>query len=157
MEGQSSNEGSTSTNVSPHSSDSTVELNIKTLDSRNYTFQLQKNVIINPTIPSSFHSLHYSSIISSFLLFQMPVSLFKQKIADQIGLPVHHQRLIFRGKVLKDEHLLSDYRILQILHHYLLLCFLNMWISRSNTVSLLQLEFHVSFNSFLFVWIILSC
>ncbi|KAI5392681.1 ubiquitin-like domain-containing protein CIP73 isoform X1 [Lathyrus oleraceus] len=84
MEGQSSNEGSTSTNVSPHSSDSTVELNIKTLDSRNYTFQLQKN---------------------------MPVSLFKQKIADQIGLPVHQQRLIFRGKVLKDEHLLSDYHV----------------------------------------------
>ncbi|CAK8569754.1 unnamed protein product [Lathyrus sativus] len=75
MEGQSSNEGS---------SDSTLHLNIKTLDSRNYTFQVQKN---------------------------MPVTLFKQKIANEIGVPVDQQRLIFRGKVLKDEHVLSDYHV----------------------------------------------
>lgn len=43
--------------------------------------------------------------------FQMPVSLFKEKIASEIGLPVGQQRLIFRGKVLKDDHLLSAYRI----------------------------------------------
>lgn len=42
----------------------------------------------------------------------MPVSLFKDKIATEVGLPVNQQRLIFRGKVLKDEHLLSHYRIL---------------------------------------------
>ncbi|CAI8587655.1 unnamed protein product [Vicia faba] len=84
MEGQSSNEGSSSTNVSPHSSDSTLQLNIKTLDSRIYTFQVQKN---------------------------MPVSLFKQKIANEIGVPVNQQRLIFRGKVLKDEHSLSEYHV----------------------------------------------
>ncbi|BBG94769.1 hypothetical protein Prudu_003131, partial [Prunus dulcis] len=28
----------------------------------------------------------------------MPVSLFKEKIANQIGVPVGQQRLIFRGK-----------------------------------------------------------
>jgi len=44
----------------------------------------------------------------------MPVSLFKEKIANEIGVPVSQQRLIFRGKVLKDEHVLSEYRILQI-------------------------------------------
>ena len=42
----------------------------------------------------------------------MPVSLFKERIADVFGVPVGQQRLIFRGKVLKDEHLLSEYRIL---------------------------------------------
>ncbi|GFS31908.1 ubiquitin-like superfamily protein [Actinidia rufa] len=40
----------------------------------------------------------------------MLVSLFKEKIASEIGLPVGQQRLIFRGKVLKDDHLLSEYR-----------------------------------------------
>jgi len=50
----------------------------------------------------------------------MPVSLFKDKIATEVGLPVNQQRLIFRGKVLKDEHLLSHYRILLFLHHLLL-------------------------------------
>ncbi|GFZ10501.1 ubiquitin-like superfamily protein [Actinidia rufa] len=41
----------------------------------------------------------------------MPVSLFKEKIASEIGLPVGQQRLIFRGKVLKDDHLLSEYHV----------------------------------------------
>ena len=39
----------------------------------------------------------------------MPVSALKEKIASQIGVPVEQQRLIFRGKVLKDDHLLSEY------------------------------------------------
>ncbi|XP_058737721.1 uncharacterized protein LOC131609908 isoform X2 [Vicia villosa] len=82
MEGQSSNEGSSSTNVSPNSCDSTVELNIKTLDPRIYNFQVEKN---------------------------MPVSLLKEKIANEIGVPANQQRLIFRGKVLKDELVLSEY------------------------------------------------
>ncbi|XP_058725434.1 uncharacterized protein LOC131596708 isoform X2 [Vicia villosa] len=84
MEGQSSNEGSSTGNVSADSSDSTVQLNIKTLDSRIYSFQVEKN---------------------------MPVSLFKEKIASEIGVPVNQQRLIFRGKVLKDEHVLSEYHV----------------------------------------------
>lgn len=47
------------------------------------------------------------------LIFQMSVSSFKGMVADKVGVPVGQQRLIFRGKVLKDEHLLSEYRILQ--------------------------------------------
>ena len=47
-------------------------------------------------------------------LFQMPVSSFKEKIANEIGVPVGQQRLIFRGRVLKDDHLLSEYRIQSI-------------------------------------------
>ncbi|KAG5542817.1 hypothetical protein RHGRI_015799 [Rhododendron griersonianum] len=77
-------EGSSSSDSGGASSESTVELNIKTLDSQIYSFHVDKN---------------------------MPVSLFKEKIASEIGLPVGQQRLIFRGKVLKDDHLLSAYRI----------------------------------------------
>lgn len=77
-------EGAGSSGASASNSDSTVELNIKTLDSQIYKFHVDKN---------------------------MPVSSFKGKIADQIGVPVGQQRLIFRGKVLKDEHLLTEYYI----------------------------------------------
>ncbi|KAK8472935.1 hypothetical protein PHAVU_001G001400 [Phaseolus vulgaris] len=84
MAGQCSNEGSSTGNISAECSDSTVQLNIKTLDSRIYSFQVNKN---------------------------MPVSLFKEKIANEIGVPVSQQRLIFRGKVLKDEHVLSEYHV----------------------------------------------
>ncbi|TKY57589.1 Large proline-rich protein BAG6 [Spatholobus suberectus] len=84
MAGQCSNEGSSAGNISAECSDSTVKLNIKTLDSRIYSFQVDKN---------------------------MPVSLFKEKIANEIGVPVSQQRLIFRGKVLKDEHGLSEYHV----------------------------------------------
>lgn len=77
-------EGSSSSDSGGASSESMVELNIKTLDSQIYSFHVDKN---------------------------MPVSLFKEKIASEIGLPVGQQRLIFRGKVLKDDHLLSAYHV----------------------------------------------
>lgn len=44
----------------------------------------------------------------------MPVSVLKEKIADATGVPLDQQRLIFRGRVLKDDHLLSEYRILSV-------------------------------------------
>ncbi|KAG6704681.1 hypothetical protein I3842_07G144800 [Carya illinoinensis] len=84
MANQFSNEGSSTAKVSGESSDLTVQLNIKTLDSRIYSFQVEKN---------------------------MPVSSFKEKIANEIGVPVGQQRLIFRGRVLKDDHLLSEYHV----------------------------------------------
>ncbi|KAI7725619.1 hypothetical protein M8C21_014801 [Ambrosia artemisiifolia] len=63
--------------------ESMVEIHIKTLDSHLFTFRVHKNML---------------------------VSAFKEKIANDVGLPVGQQRLIFRGKVLKDEHPLSQYR-----------------------------------------------
>ncbi|XP_058090736.1 ubiquitin-like domain-containing protein CIP73 isoform X2 [Magnolia sinica] len=80
----SSAEGASSSDVNAESSESTVEVNVKTLDSQIYTFRVNKNI---------------------------PVSLFKEKIAMAIGVPVGQQRLIFRGKVLKDNHLLSEYHL----------------------------------------------
>ncbi|KAA8537443.1 hypothetical protein F0562_026870 [Nyssa sinensis] len=68
MADQQSTEGS---GTSGGSTESIVDLNIKTLDSQIYTFHVDKH---------------------------MPVSLFKEKIASEIGLPVGQQRLIFRGK-----------------------------------------------------------
>nr|XP_043606238.1 ubiquitin-like domain-containing protein CIP73 isoform X2 [Erigeron canadensis] len=74
---------STSTsNVAAESS--TVEIHIKTLDSRLYDFSVDKNML---------------------------VSAFKEKIASDVGLSVAQQRLIFRGKVMKDEHRLSEYHV----------------------------------------------
>ncbi|KAH6780235.1 hypothetical protein C2S52_011472 [Perilla frutescens var. hirtella] len=77
-------EGPSSGDVSAESSESTLQLNIKTLDSRIFNFHIDKNIV---------------------------VSAFKEKIACQLGIPVQQQRLIFRGKVLKDDHLLSEYNV----------------------------------------------
>ncbi|KAM1223348.1 hypothetical protein ACFX2G_043334 [Malus domestica] len=84
MADQHSNEGTSSGNVAGADCDSNLEINIKTLDSQMYSFQVDKN---------------------------MRVSLFKEKIADQTGVPVGQQRLIFRGRVLKDDHPLSEYHL----------------------------------------------
>ncbi|CAK7346073.1 unnamed protein product [Dovyalis caffra] len=84
MANEYSDEVSGTSHVSGEDSDATVKLNIKTLDSQIYSFQVNKN---------------------------MPVSVFKEKIANEIGVPVSQQRLIFRGRVLKDEHLLSEYQV----------------------------------------------
>ncbi|XP_020248301.1 large proline-rich protein BAG6 isoform X1 [Asparagus officinalis] len=64
--------------------ESTVEINIKTLDSKIYTFRVGKD---------------------------MPVPVLKEKLVDVTGIPVQRQRLIYRGKVLKDDHLLSEYHL----------------------------------------------
>ncbi|CAN0871841.1 Ubiquitin-like domain-containing protein CIP73 [Linum grandiflorum] len=77
-------DGSSTSNVLGETSDSTVQLNVKTLDSQVYSFQVDT---------------------------KMSVAAFKEKIASQIGVPVNQQRLIFRGRVLKDDHLLSEHQV----------------------------------------------
>lgn len=46
---------------------------------------------------------------------QVPVPLLKEKIATVTGILSEQQRLICRGRVLKDDELLSAYRILTYL------------------------------------------
>ncbi|KAL8514918.1 hypothetical protein ACS0TY_013842 [Phlomoides rotata] len=77
-------DGSSTSTVCGGSSESTLQLNIKTLDSQIFSFHVDKNI---------------------------SVSAFKEKIAVQSGVPVGQQRLIFRGKVLKDDHLLAEYSV----------------------------------------------
>lgn len=84
MEEQSFTDGASASDGTGTTSDATVELKIKTLDSRIFTFRAERTI---------------------------PVLSFKEKIAGDIGVPVGQQRLIFRGKVLKDEHLLLDYHV----------------------------------------------
>ncbi len=42
----------------------------------------------------------------------MAVPVLKEQLATLVGVPAGSQRLICRGKVLKDDHLLSAYSIL---------------------------------------------
>lgn len=76
--------GTSSCHVPSESLESTIEINIKTLDSKIYTFRVNKD---------------------------MPVTALKAKLVDASGIPVERQRLIFRGRVLKDDHLLSEYQL----------------------------------------------
>lgn len=69
MSGQCSNEGSSTGNIPAEGSDSTVQLNIKTLDSRIYSFQVEKNVSCNLY---SCHSCVFSSpILALKLVFKI--------------------------------------------------------------------------------------
>nr|GFD04981.1 hypothetical protein [Tanacetum cinerariifolium] len=68
-------------------SEATVEIKIKTLDSQTYTMRVDKYV---------------------------PVPALKEQIATVTGVLSDQQRLICRGKVLKDDQLLSAYRILLV-------------------------------------------
>lgn len=49
----------------------------------------------------------------------MPVPALKEQIASVTGVLSEQQRLICRGKVLKDDQLLSAYRILYMILPYL--------------------------------------
>uniref|UniRef100_A0ACD5TAX4 Uncharacterized protein n=1 Tax=Avena sativa TaxID=4498 RepID=A0ACD5TAX4_AVESA len=61
-----------------------IEINIKTLESQVHKLRVQKSeTVLN----------------------------LKEKIVDVAGIPVDQQRLIFRGRVLKDDHLLSEYHL----------------------------------------------
>ncbi|XP_057968312.1 ubiquitin-like domain-containing protein CIP73 isoform X4 [Malania oleifera] len=66
------------------SSETTIEIKIKTLDSQTYTLRVNK---------------------------QMPVPALKDQIASVTGVLSEKQRLICHGKVLKDDQLLSAYHV----------------------------------------------
>lgn len=78
------NEGTSSSQSTGERSESTIKINVKTLESQIYTFLVNKD---------------------------MSVPMLKEKVANAIGIPVEQQRLIFRGRVLKDDHLLSEYHL----------------------------------------------
>ncbi|KAK8695234.1 hypothetical protein V6N13_000402 [Hibiscus sabdariffa] len=65
-------------------SEASIEIKIKTLDSQTYTLRVDK---------------------------QMPVPALKEQIASVTGVLSEQQRLICRGKVLKDDQLLSAYHV----------------------------------------------
>ncbi|XP_020093452.1 large proline-rich protein bag6 isoform X1 [Ananas comosus] len=77
-------DGSSSMQEVGDGSDSTIEINVKTLDSQIYKFRVRKD---------------------------LPIPALKEKIVGVTGVPMDQQRLIFRGKVLKDDHLLSEYHV----------------------------------------------
>ncbi|KAL0311739.1 UNVERIFIED_CONTAM: Ubiquitin-like domain-containing protein CIP73 [Sesamum radiatum] len=74
----------TSGNDAAECSETTVEIKIKTLDSQTFTLRVDKRV---------------------------PVPELKDKIASVTGVLSEQQRLICRGKVLKDDQLLSAYHV----------------------------------------------
>ncbi|KAL5065236.1 hypothetical protein RYX36_026973 [Vicia faba] len=71
-------------NNSSGSSETTIEIKIKTLDSQTYFLKVDK---------------------------QMPVPALKEQIASVTGVISEQQRLICQGKVLKDDQLLSAYHV----------------------------------------------
>lgn len=73
-----------SSNNSIGSSETTIEIKIKTLDSQTYSLKVDK---------------------------QMPVPALKEQIASVTGVISEQQRLICQGKVLKDDQLLSAYHV----------------------------------------------
>ncbi|XP_074576248.1 ubiquitin-like domain-containing protein CIP73 [Curcuma longa] len=77
-------EATTSCIDSTKDSQSTVEIKIKTLDSRTYTLRVDKSV---------------------------PIPQLKEQIAGITGVISEQQRLICRGKVLKDDEILSAYHV----------------------------------------------
>lgn len=68
MADQRSGEGSSTANVSGECSDSTVELNIKTLDSRVYSFQVDKNVSTSVVCYRSFLCSRYFYVLRIYLI-----------------------------------------------------------------------------------------
>lgn len=70
--------------IKAEASETTIEIKIKTLDSQTYTLKVDK---------------------------QVPVPALKEQIASVTGVLSEQQRLICRGKVLKDDQLLSAYHV----------------------------------------------
>eukprot|EP00250_Pteridium_aquilinum_P013807 c21585_g1_i2 orf=114-2987(+) len=84
MEGRACNESAFEAKRVMEASHTVVEIKIKTLDSQVYTCRVEKNV----SVPD-----------------------LKEQVALVTGVPSGSQRLICRGKVLKDEHALSAYEV----------------------------------------------
>lgn len=65
--------------------------------------------VVESLVDGLWDSLYYSIL---FNILQVPVPALKDQIATVTGVLSEQQRLICRGKVLKDDQLLSAYRIL---------------------------------------------
>ena len=105
-----------------NTSEATVEIKIRTLDSQTYTMRVDKCVSTIFFICNRFRSEIFSVKLSllytanlNLILLQVPVPALKEQIAIVTGVLSDQQRLICRGKVLKDDQLLSAYRILLVL------------------------------------------
>ncbi|KAL3698961.1 hypothetical protein R1sor_016983 [Riccia sorocarpa] len=81
--GQSSSDNSSGAGGSEDGG-TTLEIKIRTLNAQSYTLRVEKNT---------------------------PVPALKDRIASVAGIPVENQRLIYGGKVLKDDQLLSAYNV----------------------------------------------
>ena len=65
--------------------------------------------VVESLVDGLWDSLYYSIL---FNILQVPVPALKDQIATVTGVLSEQQRLICRGKVLKDDQLLSAYSIL---------------------------------------------
>ncbi|KAG6420394.1 hypothetical protein SASPL_116920 [Salvia splendens] len=98
-------------------SQTTVQIKIKTLDSQTYNLRVDKCVIYS----SVFLLLQVRVATTVALLLaeehlfpltvNVPVPELKEQIASVTGVLSEQQRLICRGKVLKDDQLLSAYHV----------------------------------------------
>ncbi|KAL0792369.1 hypothetical protein Bca101_063746 [Brassica carinata] len=79
-----------------------VQINIKTLDSQTHTLRVDKCVRSSSAVRRGIRVFHN----------EVPVPALKEQIASVTGVVTEQQRLICRGQVMKDDQLLSAYRIL---------------------------------------------
>ncbi len=69
-----------------------LTINIKLFDSKTFSLQIPSNVIV----------MHF------FQMLQITVSKLKEKIASVSQIPANQQRLIFQGRVLRDEKTIAE-------------------------------------------------
>ncbi|CAI0399445.1 unnamed protein product, partial [Linum tenue] len=119
--------GSAAEAIPGHVSEPTIEIKIKTLDSQTYTLKVDKQIsclalwsrmgsaaeaipghVSEPTIEIKIKTLD-SQTYTLKVDKQMPVPALKEQIASVTGVLSEQQRLICRGRVLKDDQLLSAY------------------------------------------------
>ncbi|KAG6423436.1 hypothetical protein SASPL_113832 [Salvia splendens] len=111
-------------------SQTTVQIKIKTLDSQTYNLRVDKCVIyssvflllqalllaeehlcpLTVNVPSKEGNIVRDRRLLVFVM-QVPVPELKEQIASVTGVLSEQQRLICRGKVLKDDQLLSAYHV----------------------------------------------
>jgi hypothetical protein len=75
-------------------------------------FRINAALVCSIFCSSSIFWVDMPFIVNALSFIQVPVPLLKEKIATVTGILSEQQRLICRGRVLKDDELLSAYRIL---------------------------------------------
>ncbi|XP_038710970.1 ubiquitin-like domain-containing protein CIP73 [Tripterygium wilfordii] len=91
--------------------ETTIEIKIKTLDSQTYSLRVDKQRF--PLCVYGYELLNYPLRIKIDTPYtsKMPVPALKERIASVTGVLSEQQRLICRGRVLKDDQLLSAYHV----------------------------------------------
>lgn len=92
-----------------------INLRVKTLDSQDHEFSVENDVSISTDLYYAIVlAVNLIANILTYFVHQITVRQFKELIQEKTNIEPDLQRLIYCGRVMNDDHPLSNYGLYRI-------------------------------------------